>query len=507
MTRFGMLALVAALVSGGATAAVAQTPGGQCILEASPIPGGNDSVATTAAVLPSGKYNVFQGGGVRYRCQGQDVTLDADSTEYYGDQAVLYLIGNVHYREPRAKIDADRMTYFQIEDRLVAEGNVFAVDARGSTMTGPRAELLRARPGRLQRLSADGRPTLVLIETDSLGQPEEPVDVVADRIVTDNDSLVYAGGAVRIGRPDFTSASDSAYLDSGHEFARLMGRPSIQGRGERPFTLSAQLIDLFSRNRQLDRVIATTAARVLSEDTELTSDSLDLRLAGNELQEVFAWGPGRAKATTPERTMIADSLHVVMPGQRIMRIDAVGEAYAETVPDSTKVRSTERDWLRGDTIVATFDSTVVADSAATASQDSTRPDSAKPVRVAGDSLATDTTARNRPLIRDLVATGHARSFYQMAPQAGGTGKPAVNYVRGRSITVDFRNQAVHTVTVADQAVGMYLEEERPDDRNRAGARPAQPPTQQPPEPEPLPEPPEPSTPPTATPPPPAERSP
>ncbi|HEX3158178.1 MAG TPA: hypothetical protein VHQ45_06650, partial [Gemmatimonadaceae bacterium] len=322
MTRFGMLALVAALVSGGATAAVAQTPGSQCILEASPIPGGNDSVATTAAVLPSGKYNVFQGGGVRYRCQGQDVTLDADSTEYYGDQAVLYLIGNVHYREPRAKIDADRMTYFQIEDRLVAEGNVYAVDARGSTMTGPRAELLRARPGRPQRLSADGRPTLILIERDSLGRPEEPVDVVADRIVTDNDSLVYAGGAVRIGRPDFTSASDSAYLDSGHEFGRLMGRPSIQGRGERPFTLSAQLIDLFSRNRQLERVIATTAARVLSEDTELTSDSLDLRVAGNELQEVFAWGPGRAKATSPDRTMIADSLHVVMPGQRIMRIDA-----------------------------------------------------------------------------------------------------------------------------------------------------------------------------------------
>jgi hypothetical protein len=172
--------------------------------------------------------------------------------------------------------------------------------------------------------------------------------------------------------------------------------------------------------------------------------------------------------------MLADSLHVVMPGQRIMRIDAVGDAFAETTPDSTKIRSTERDWLRGDTIIASFDTTATA------------------VAAAPDSAVTDTAASKRPVIRDLVATGNASSFYQMPPQGGGRGKPALNYVRGGSITVDFQDQAVHTVTVAEQAVGMYLEEERPQERERTGAPVAEPPA-------PLPTP-DPSTPPPELPP-------
>ena len=79
---------------------------------------------TQAIQLASGRYNIFQGGGVLYRCRGQDNTIIADSSEYYGDQSVLYLIGSVHYRETRAKVDSDRMTYYQLEDRLRAEGNV-----------------------------------------------------------------------------------------------------------------------------------------------------------------------------------------------------------------------------------------------------------------------------------------------------------------------------------------------------------------------------------------------
>src|SRR4029078_13410020 len=79
---------------------------------------------TNAVKTASGQYNFFQGGGVTYHCEGQNNTLQADSAEYYGDQKVLYLIGSVHYTEPRAKVDSERMTYFQIEDRIRAEGNV-----------------------------------------------------------------------------------------------------------------------------------------------------------------------------------------------------------------------------------------------------------------------------------------------------------------------------------------------------------------------------------------------
>jgi hypothetical protein len=54
----------------------------------------------------------------------------------------------------------------------------------------------------------------------------------------------------------------------------------------------------------------------------------------------------------------------------------------------------------------------------------------------------------------------------MASRAGDPKRPAINYVRGREITVAFRDQAVNTVTVLEKAVGMYLE---PSDSAQAAA--------------------------------------
>src|SRR5690606_37463182 len=95
---------------------------------------------------PSGRYNAFQGGGVRYSCDGDDVTIEADSAAYYGDLDVLYMIGSVRYRETRAELDADQLTYYRSEEWALAQGNVFAQMENGSTMRGPSAEYYRAVP-------------------------------------------------------------------------------------------------------------------------------------------------------------------------------------------------------------------------------------------------------------------------------------------------------------------------------------------------------------------------
>jgi hypothetical protein len=110
---------------------------------------------------------------------------------------------------------------------------------------------------------------------------------------------------------------------------------------------------------------------------------------------------------------------------------AVRDAFAQSTPDSTRVRSSEKDWLRGDTIVARFDTTA-------APSDTTR----------------------RPRIRELVARGNARSYYQVATSEGRAGLPAINYVRGRVITVTFENQEVAQVSITEQAAGVYLEPPR-----------------------------------------------
>jgi lipopolysaccharide export system protein LptA len=405
----------------------AQVTARECILQYETASG---NTRTNVIKSPSGQYNFFQGGGVIYHCEGQGNTLQADSAEYYGDQRVLYLIGRVHYTEQRARVDSDRMNYYQLEDRLRAEGNVNVRTESGTTMRGPAMDYYRATTARpLARTVATGRPTMSVVQRDSVtGRPGEPVDVVANTLVAEGDNVVFASGNVQVTRPDIIAKGDSMFLDGQREFARLMRTPSVQSRNGRPFTLSGGIIDLYSRNRLLERVVATPSGHVLSQDLELIADSVDLRVRESQLVRVIAWGKRtRAQALSPERQVVADSIEAQMPGQRLREVRAIGNAYANSVTDTSRLISSERDWMRGDSVIAEFDSAALG----------------------------DTTSR--PQAKRIVARGNASSFYQLA--GAGTGKllPNLNYVRGRIITVLFADKAVDRVDVTDQASGVYLE--------------------------------------------------
>jgi hypothetical protein len=408
-----------------AAAAKAQQLPSSCDLE---FPTGTNTranVVTDAA----GKRITYLGRGIVARCIGQGNRLTADSAEYYEDQARLYLVGNVHYTEPRVTVDSRTMTYYQTDDHLHAEGNVVAVMSNGSTLRGPSADYYRSTPQRpLTRMFAPGRPVVTLVQRDTTGRGRAPdtANVVANQIVMEGDSLVYASGRVQITRPDLVATGDSAFMDSGQDFARLMREPMVKGIGSRPFTLTGGVIDVYSRNRLLERVVATPSGHALSQDLELVADTIDLRVQNNQLQRAIAWGKGRARALSPEREITADSIDAIMPGQRVREVRALRNAYAESNPDSGVV-SKQRDWMRGDTIIARFDTLVGKDTA------------------------------NRPRIREIVAEGNARSLYQMKNSKGPPTQPTVNYARGRIIDIIFEDRAVSTVTVTDQATGVLIE--------------------------------------------------
>jgi len=196
-------------------------------------------------------------------------------------------------------------------------------------------------------------------------------------------------------------------------------------------------------------VLSVDSAQAISGDLDLRSDSIDLRVTDNKLSRAYAWGPGGARAVSPERTITADSLDVQMPNQRVSEVRAVGQAYAETAPDTTKLRSEERDWLRGDTIIAAFDSALTADTS------------------------------SRPRIRELLALNNASSFYQIPSNKGPTEKPSVNYVRGKTITVSFDNQDVQSVLVEEQAAGVFVEPAADSAAAKPRPRPGAPPTRAP----------------------------
>lgn len=416
-------------------------PGGRCIIDFEGSSGDRTTRINTDK-LPSGKYNAYVGGGFIGHCRGEDVTLRSDSAEYYGDQSLLYLIDNVHYVEPRAKVDAQHMTYWMAEEHLRAEGNVYAVLASGTTMRGPVADYYRAAPPirTIATLVSSGRPQLSLVQRDSLtGRASDTVHVVAERITTVGDSLVYAGGNVHITRPDLLATGDSAFVDQGIGRARLLLKPSVQARQSRPFTLTGGVIDVFSQNRLVNRVVASPNGHATSQDMQLYADSVDLRVKNNALERAVAWGKTRAHALTPDRDIVADSIDAILPNQRVREIHAVGSAYATSIPDTAIVHTTERDWIRGDTLVATFDSVSKADTGHT------------------------------PPIKMIVSRTDARALYHIkgadkandrANAKGGdqaARRSGLNYVTGRVIYIAFADRAVQTVTVTDQASGLFLE--------------------------------------------------
>jgi lipopolysaccharide export system protein LptA len=385
--------------------------------------------------------------------------LVADSAEYYEASQIVYLFDNVHYTEKGTSVDARKITYWKNDERILAEGNVVARLANGTRLTGPRADYFRPVPGLRPRaqLRATDRPRITLVQADTAGgqappttparsqpapatparpagqattaRPADTTIVDANTVFMDGDSLVYASGKVVVTRPDVVATSDSLFLDRATERARLLRDPVITGTDKRPFRLTGTVIDLFSRERRLERVLSRVSAKIVSEDIQLAADTLDLRFADNRLQRAYAWGTSRAHAVSTTQDMTADSIDIVMPAQRIREVRAVGKALAESEPDSTKIVSNERNWIRGDTIHALFDSISAA----------------------------DTTSK--PRIRELRARVQASSFWQIAPDDSTSKCPKINYARGHEIRVAFDSQAVRRVTVADSvnADGVYLE--------------------------------------------------
>jgi hypothetical protein len=439
----GLVTLLAALAAVGP--ARAQAPSGPCRL----VFENTDSTRFHSIKDTSGAYTTYIGAGVIAHCPMQNLTLISDSAEYYGGQHLMYMINHVHYIEPRADVHADRGTYYEIDARLIADGHVDAKLPSGTTMIGPHADYLRALPGvRTQaQLTAIGRPHMNLVQRDSTGQPSEPVGVDANTIVSLNDSLVFASGKVDIDRSDVDAHGDSAYMDQGIEFMRLMEQPWIHGKKHRPFTLRGYVIDLYSHLRQLERVKSYAEADAISQELHLISDTIDLRLADGKLNRAYAWGPKRAHAITTDRDDLADSIDAMLPGQVLRQVRSIRKAYAQSTPDTVKFKSKEKYWMRGDTIIAYFDSTQ-ADSAKRAP---------RPVAHPGSSPGDSTEDQPQPDVRTVVGIVQAQAFYQMAAKDKCADRPALNYTRGHKITINMEHKEVHTVFVVDSAQGVYLE--------------------------------------------------
>jgi hypothetical protein len=388
--------------------------------------------------VPGGAQVTFAAGNVVIRCAPRGIVVRGDSLERRPDGE--HMIGHAVYDEPRFHVTADFLNYLSTIERVVAVGNVHARLPSGSTMDGPVAEWNRTTPTRPQEeMIARSRPTIKIVQKDTATKrppgakpgAEDTTTIVAKTVHTLGDTLIYAGGSVVITRTDISATADSAFVDQPHETMRLMQQPTLSGKKERPFTLKGDLIDLYSKNRKLERVIARSNAVATSDSMTLRADTIDLRVKNDLLDHAYAWGKlTHARATSPSQNVLADSLDVTMPGQKVRLMRALGNAFAQGKPDTARFvveKPDTTDWLKGDTITAHFDTTATKDTSKT------------------------------PNIRQLFALGRASSWYHLPASDSAEKRPMINEVSAKRITIDFDKQKVATVTAIDSVVGVMIE--------------------------------------------------
>jgi hypothetical protein len=392
--------------------------------------------------------NYFAGGNVRLSCRGTQITMQSDSVAAYGGNVVRF-IGRVKYRDSTLTMDADNGVYYKAGEKWEARGHVTTQNlSTGSSLEGPSLDYYRVVKGVRDTLEmyAIGRPKITYATADSNGKAAEPYIIVGDRVRFKGNDRIFAGGKVTIDRSDFAARGDSLRLDTGagSDGTLIGGPPSLRGLGADSFSVGGTRIDLKLERRELTYLLARGNAHAVSRDWDLVADTIGLDINNRKLEQTLAWGKKiRPLATSPTYAMKADSLALDTPGQRLKEVRGFGSAWlGGTVNTAIK----DRDWMRGDTIVAHF----------------TPKDSAGKVQ----SRLAQIDAR------------HGAQSYHIDNNAKVPTRPSINYARGDAITVTMRNagdsSGVDRVDVRGKVDGVQLEaatDSTPAGADSTGARP------------------------------------
>ena len=407
------------------------------------------------AVEAGGETNYFAGGNVRLSCRNTKITMRSDSVASYAGERVNF-VGHVHYRDTTLTMDTEFGTYFRAAERWEARGNVKTRNLKtGSTLAGPSLDYYRAVKGvrDTTEMYAVSRPKIEYFAKDSADSSAAPADssraasepyvIVADRVRIKGDERIWAGGTVTIDRSDFKARGDSLRLDTGpaNDGTLLGTRPSLHGIGSDSFDLTGRRLDFRLKNRELEHVVAKGDAKAINQDWTLVADTISHDLAKRKLEHTEAWGDSiKPHATSAKYEIRADSMALDSPGQHLREARAYGKAWLAGQVDSV---TKERDWLTGDTVIATFE-------------------------------PHDSAGTTKSVLTRLVARGSARSYHLDPDQKKKGGKPSINYARGDEIVITMKTDGsdkVDLVEVHGNADGVQLAPSTAKPKTKPGQTP------------------------------------
>jgi hypothetical protein len=414
-------------------------------------------------------YEMAYLGGPVLACPN-GVRITADSAIFSAPTSQVQFLGRVRFSDEARRLDADYAQYMIESRHLAAQGNVLLLDhANGSTIRSPtldylmasperpeaRIEVYRGRP-RTTLMPAGGAPDTTIVDADALS-------IVGDRTFIGRGNVVLRRGELngRGGELEYDQESGSLRLDGSARLATAA------------YTLDGQTIVATMDGDTIREVTADGEGMLVAENLDVEAPHIRVYFAAGEVDRLVAFRPvigngpessagandiatlPQARVRSPEFHMIGDSIDVHSPQQRLERVFAAGGAFAERIPtDSLEIAAAEalpemvrRDWVRGDTIVATFITAPPADTAAL------------PTTVAVAAEA-GSAAQPEQVLESLTVSGGATpasSAYRSRDENEAPGgRLTVNYVIARHIVVSFVDGSVRRVEAEGDVSGVHI---------------------------------------------------
>lgn len=377
-----------------------------------------------------GNENYYFGGNVRFRCQGQNVRVGADSVESINGDVVRF-ITRAYYRDADVSLRADTLTYYKQGERLEARGAVHVITTRdSSTLDGPYLDYLRAVKG--IRDSAETvamqRPTLKVTpkraKSDTTAN-KGPYTIVADLLRGFGSSRLSGRGNVTVDRSDLSGRGDSLlYITGTAGRTILTGAPASWKRtGPDSFKVTGKDIRLGLTDEVLNDLRAYGDGDVHQDSTRVSGDSVALRFKDGKLEQTDAWGRTmQAHATRAGYDITGDSVVVRTPGEKLQSIFVRGRGSIQNPVDTTVVLPPPPK-----------DST--ADSTATPKRDR---DTLWGNRIEAQFAQVDSSGTLLTRLLHIEARGSARSLMTQQVQKNGKTTPTINYSRADTIRVTMK---------------------------------------------------------------------